>query len=253
MDSRSLYVGKTTEMRLPRHDTPLSLSVEAPVDALRADEALLEAIAPGGGPLVRWYTVDRAALVLGMGQRAAVTSLVDTTRIEVLERRAGGGLVLLDEHMLCCAVCVALPDERTPADLTESYRWLGDHFAGALQQLGVPARRVEVAEARASVAALKARTDPVAHLLRGICYAALSPHEVVVDGHKIVGFAQIRRKHAALFQIGVLLRDQSPLSGFVRSDAATRAALRTELTQRTIGLQQIISDPIDLSRLIEAL
>src|SRR5437868_10421971 len=77
MDSRSLYVGKTTEMRLPRHDTPLSLSVEAPRAALRADEALLETIEPGAAPLVRWYTAQPPALVIGLGLRQRAPSLLD--------------------------------------------------------------------------------------------------------------------------------------------------------------------------------
>ncbi len=31
-------------------------------------------------------------------------------------------------------------------------------------------------------------------------------------GAKVVGLAQVRRQHAALFQVGILLRDQSPLA-----------------------------------------
>ena len=33
--------------------------------------------------------------------------------------------------MLCGAICVPLPDPRVGADLTESYRWLGEYFAGS--------------------------------------------------------------------------------------------------------------------------
>src|SRR5882762_10500506 len=47
IESRSLYVGKTTEMRLPRQDTSMSLPAEHPRDALFRDEALLDALLPG--------------------------------------------------------------------------------------------------------------------------------------------------------------------------------------------------------------
>src|SRR5579859_3445000 len=63
MDSRSLYVGKTTEMRLPRHDTLLRLPAEAPRAALVSDEALLEQVRPGGRRLERWYVAAAPAVV----------------------------------------------------------------------------------------------------------------------------------------------------------------------------------------------
>jgi lipoate-protein ligase A len=175
---------------------------------------------------VRWYTVASPAVVLGLALHHRREQVVDLQRcaqagVEVLERAAGGGAVLLDDGMLCCAICLPKAD----ADLTESYRWLGDHFAA---RLGL--RRVEVAEARTDVASL--RGSP----LLSTCYGALSPHEVVnASNAKVVGFAQVRRKHAALFQVGVLLRDQSALADFLRVD--DREALRRELQHRSAGLQ----------------
>src|SRR6185437_7460724 len=102
--------------------------------------------------------------------------------VEVLHRRAGGGAVLVDrDTMLCGAICLPLPHPLLGDDLTASYRWLGEHLSARLG-----ARRVEVAEARADVATLKSRGDPVARLLLGACYGALSPHEVVMGTAKLV-------------------------------------------------------------------
>src|SRR5207237_10713858 len=139
---------------------------------------------------------------------------------------------------LCCSVRLALPHPRVPDKLTESDRWLGDRFILALHDLGVvAARRIEVPEARADIASLKSRPDAVAQLLLQTCYGALSPHEVAIGDAKLVGFAQVRRRHAALFQVGVLLRDQSPLADSLRvPNEATRDVLRTALRQRTTGL-----------------
>src|SRR5919202_3300748 len=58
IESRSLYVGNTTEMRLPRHDTPLSLPAAPPRGALRRDEALLDRVRPGGPPLERGWVAS---------------------------------------------------------------------------------------------------------------------------------------------------------------------------------------------------
>ncbi|MCA1645926.1 MAG: hypothetical protein LC797_10845, partial [Chloroflexi bacterium] len=180
-------------MRLPRHDTSKSLPAEPPREALLRDEALLDSPAalvgeagPHGSaePLVRWWVASSPAVVVGLGLRHRLDSIVDLERcrlagVEVFERRAGGGALLLDEHMVCGAVCLPLPDPRLAADLTESYRWLGDLLTARLRALGVAgARRVEVSEARADVATLKAQSDPAARLLGATCYGALSPHEV---------------------------------------------------------------------------
>jgi lipoate-protein ligase A len=71
----------------------------------------------------------------------------------------------------------------------------------------------------------------------------LSPHEVVVGpGRKLVGLAQVRRRHAALFQFGILLRDQSPLAEYLRvPDASRREEVRAELRRRTVGLASLTS------------
>jgi len=248
MESRSLYVGNTTEMRLPRHDTSLSLPAEQPREALARDEALLEQIDSGSSaePLVRWWVAASPAVVVGLGLSHRLGSVVDLDRcrgagVAVLQRKAGGGALLLDAHMLCGAIC--LPTSAVSADLTASYRWLGERLASALRTTGVPdARRVEVLEARADVAELRNRDDPIARLLLSTCYGALSPHEVIINHQKgkLVGLAQVRRRHAALFQFGILLRDQSPLAGYLRvPDEAARAQLSIELRARTVGLESL--------------
>jgi lipoate-protein ligase A len=229
-------------MRLPRQDTPLTLSAEPPRDALARDEALLDA----AGPATRWYTVTRPAVVVGLALHRRIAEVVDTDccaerGIDVFARLAGGGAVLLDPGgMICCTVCVPLPDPRVGADLTESYRWLGEHFAA---RLGL--RHVEVAEARADIATLRAQNNT---LVLNACYGALSPHEVVnADGAKIVGLAQVRRKHAALFQVGILLRDQSPLADLLRMpDEATRENVRAELRRRSAGISARLVQPEQL-------
>jgi lipoate-protein ligase A len=218
-------------MRLPRHDTPVSLSAEPPREALAQDEALLQQVRDQ--PLVRWYVVTAPALVLGLALHHRRAHVVDEDRsrasgVEVLDRSAGGGAVLLEPGgMLCCAVC--LP--RGEADLTESYRWLGNHFS---KRLGL--RRASVLQARHDIAALREHN---ADLLLNTCYGALSPHEVVnAAGAKVVGFAQVRRRHAALFQVGILLRDQSRLADLLTTpDEAAREHLRAELKRRSAGLE----------------
>jgi lipoate-protein ligase A len=226
-------------MRLPRQDTFVTLSAEPPRDALARDEALLEA----AEPKVRWYTVTRPAVVLGLALHHRAATVIDEAAcakrgIEIVRRSAGGGGVLVEPGgMVCCTVCLPLPDARVSADLTDSYRWLGDYFAS---RLGL--RRVEVTEARADVAALRGQGH---ELLLNACYGALSPHEVVdARGAKVVGLAQVRRKHAALFQVGILLRDQSGLADLLNvPDEEARVRLRRELQRRSNGVSARLIQP----------
>jgi lipoate---protein ligase len=222
-------------MRLPRHDITLSLPAEAPAAALAADEALLDARG------VRLWTASSPAVVVGPGLHHRLSSILDLERcqragVQVLQRRAGGGALLLDEHMLCGAI--AVPIAQVDRDVTESYRWLAELLLTALD---VPtARRLEVSEARHDVAALRASHNPISNWLLTSCYGALSPHEIVVGARKLVGLAQVRRRDAALFQFGILLRDQAPLADYLRVDGeGVRQELRRQLQQRTIGLTAV--------------
>ena len=219
--------------------------------AIAADEALLAAAVAAGEPRVRWWRAasGTSAIVLGLGLRHRVADIVDAERaaaagVPVLERQAGGGALLLDQGMLCGAIAVPLPNPGVGADLTESYRWLGDWLVERLGLAGIAARRLEVAEARGDLATWRARAaaeDAVARLLLAACYGALSPHEIVdARGRKLVGLAQVRRRAGALFQVGVLLRDQSALADLLRlPDEATRERLRGELARRTVGVKTL--------------
>lgn len=229
-------------------------------EELRRDEELLQKQQPEGSLARRWYLAGSAALVLGSAQRAQGSALIDMERcgtagVEELRRRAGGGLVLLDDGMLCLAVALPRGHPRWSEDVTDSYRWLGEALARGLHQLGVrSARRVEVSEAREESARLAADTSPAAALVRAGCFGGLSPHEIVVGNAKLVGMAQVRRRNGALFQVGILLRDQRPLADLVRTpDEATREALRELLGRRTVGLTSVLQELPPVGRIARVL
>src|SRR5437868_12625204 len=122
-------------MRLPFHDTLLSLPAEPPAQAIAADEALLDVVRSTGEPQERWWMPASAAVVVGLGQQHRLSSIVDLDRcraagVSVLTRRAGGGALLL-ENMVCGAI--AVPAATIPNDVTESYRWLADQLVHDLR------------------------------------------------------------------------------------------------------------------------
>jgi lipoate-protein ligase A len=210
----------------------LPLSVEPADRQLAGGPALLAALEETGQPVMRWYQVDRPALLLGSSQQPQVADRAACAAAGVLihRRRSGGGAVLANATLLMLDLALPAIDPLYNHDVTESYRWLGEVWAAALRTLGLPARVLSIAEARADTQA----RDP---LLAEVCFGGLSPYEVVLEGRKLVGLAQMRRRAGALFQAGVYLRwrpDQT--AALLALEPPERARLVELLHARVGGL-----------------
>ncbi len=184
--------------------------------------ALLErAMAGEAGTLAA--TFAQTTLVVGSAQTedSIDRPACEADGIAVIRRGSGGGAVLCDPGLL--EVDVALPAGHAllDADVTESYRFLGQAWIDALDAIAIQGRLVTVAEARALPDARRAAA-------RVACYAGLSPYEVVDPaGRKLVGLCQRRRRGAALFQCSLACgRDPADVVRYVHVDAAQLAATR---------------------------
>jgi lipoate-protein ligase A len=151
-------------------------------------------------PRVVVCVADTAALVLGSRQQPDVADAdaCRKARIDVVKRRSGGGVVLVEPGALCWFdVVVPADDPRfqsVVADVGASMRWLGGYLATALHGLGV---------ARAAVhdgGMVGGRWGDV------VCFAGLGPGEVLVDGAKLVGISQRRTRNGSRFQCMVHVR-----------------------------------------------
>jgi lipoate-protein ligase A len=131
-------------------------------------------------------------------------------------------------------------------DVSESYRWLGEVWADALESVGVPAEPITVHDAREDTRAL-------APLLRQVCFAGRSPYEILADGRKLVGFSQVRRRHGVLLQVGIYTRwpgaDLAHLLNIAPQDAE---ALADHLATRVAGLDELRPTPPAPAALIRA-
>lgn len=210
----------------------------------------LDDVAPGT-PVLRWYTVRPPALFLGASQKpeAADLAACRAAGIPVYKRAAGGTVVLADDDMLGLDVALPRDDPLLLPDLTRSYRWLGEVWTAALRALGVDAVLVSVEEAQAN----QREASDEARVARLACFGALSPFEVTVEGRKIVGLAQVRRRHGALFQSALLLRwAPERLSRLLAVPASERYALAAALAARTVGLDTVAAQPISTTAIIGA-
>jgi lipoate-protein ligase A len=130
--------------------------------------------------------------------------------IEVVDRDAGGGAVLVGPWML--GVSVVLPSAHRAIGtrpVAASYDWFGQALATALRRHGVAARVAADGDARKPPAGLE-----------WACFAGVTIHEVLVDRRKIVGLAQRRTRHGVLFVAGVLV---APVPWLLLAGAMTAA------------------------------
>lgn len=220
----------------------------APADQQLAwSGALLDGLEQTGALALRWYGIAPDALLLGSAQRPAELDREACAAAGVaLYRRFSGGGVVHSAGLLSLDLAVPHAHPLFRTDVTESYRWLGEVWAVALRGLGLDTRVLPVEQARTDTQAL----DP---LLKKVCFGGLSPYEVLVDGRKLVGLAQIRRRGGALLQCGVYLRwVPERTAALLAAPPEQRAVLAQALAARVAGLDSL-APGLDQDTLIQAL
>jgi lipoate-protein ligase A len=192
------------------------------------DEAILHAVSMRKSlPTLRFYGWDPPCLSLGYAQRWEVVDTVACAQRgwDVVRRPTGGRAILhIDE--LTYSVCVPESEPRVHGGLLASYRRLSDALAAGLERLGLqPAR---------------AQPDGAQHGadLGAACFDTPSNFEITVDGRKLVGSAQARKKgvvlqHGTLPLYGDIARIIEGLS----ANEERRAELRRRLLNSAITLE----------------
>jgi lipoyl(octanoyl) transferase len=163
---------------------------------MAADESILEHIGRGETlPTLRLYSWNPPCLSLGHAQPF---SDVDVTRLhergwEVV-RRLTGGRAILHTDELTYSVIAPSDEPRVEGSVLESYNRLAQALLLAVKSLDIP---VEMKEGKANNSAAP---NPV-------CFEVPSTYEITVNGKKLIGSAQARKKE------GVLQHGSLPLTG----------------------------------------
>jgi len=160
------------------------------------DESILEHIGRGESPpTLRLYAWEPACLSLGRAQPFAD---VDINRVrernwEVV-RRATGGRAILHTDELTYSVIAPLDEPVMEGSVLESYNRVAQALFLAVKKLGLS---VEIKEGKAGS---EETSNPV-------CFEVPSTYEITVNGRKLLGSAQARKKD------GVLQHGSLPLAG----------------------------------------
>ncbi|HSG42028.1 MAG TPA: biotin/lipoate A/B protein ligase family protein [Anaerolineales bacterium] len=160
------------------------------------DESILEHIGRGeSNPTLRLYAWEPACLSLGYAQPFA-----DVNRAQLKEsgwevvRRITGGRAILHTDELTYSVIAPKNDPLMVGGVLESYNRISQALLSAVKRVDLT---VEVKEGKT----IRAETP------NPVCFEVPSTYEITVNGKKLIGSAQARKKD------GVLQHGSLPLNG----------------------------------------
>ncbi|HXF83935.1 MAG TPA: biotin/lipoate A/B protein ligase family protein [Anaerolineales bacterium] len=199
---------------------------------MAVDESILEHIGRGASPpTLRLYAWEPPCLSLGHAQPFAE---VDVTRLKErgweVVRRPTGGRAILHTDELTYSVIAPNDEPRVEGSVLESYNRLAQALLLAVKELDLP---VELKEEKTNQ---QGTPNPV-------CFEVPSTYEITVNGKKLIGSAQARRKE------GVLQHGSLPLRGDIsricqalvfeneaaRQKAARRLLARAATVESALG------------------
>ena len=153
---------------------------------MAVDEVLLDSKLP----VLRFYQWQPSAISIGYSQKLKEEINIDMCKkqgINFVRRLTGGKAVLHDKEL---TYSIILDEKTMPKTILESYKFISKGLLLALQKIGVNAEmRNEIDKSDVSA----------------ICFSEPSYYEIVVNGKKIVGSAQVRKKGKILQHGSVLI------------------------------------------------
>ena len=173
----------------------ISHNVHNIVESMAIDEAIfLYTVKNRSSPTLRFYSTDPKAISLGYFQEPGKEIAVETCRregVDIVRRITGGKAVFHFQEITYC-VAAAASERLFPENIAGTYKVISEAIARGLDYLGVHACLADGIRKNCS------------RRFNSFCFSASSQNELLVDGKKICGSAQIRKKSGFL-QHGSLL------------------------------------------------
>lgn len=165
------------------------------------DEAIMNAMSEGKAPpTLRFYSWQPATLSIGYFQKAE--DEIDLEKVEEkgigFVRRPTGGRAVLHDQELTYSMILPETYPDMPSSVTESYRVLSNGLLYGFRKLGLQADMVTLADEEEKAKYASAGSSA--------CFDSPSWYELVVEGRKVAGSAQVRQK-GVILQHGSILLD----------------------------------------------
>jgi len=207
------------------------------------DEALLQSVISGRSlPALRFYGWTPSCLSLGYFQKIRDINISRCREegIDIIRRPTGGRAVLHDRE-LTYSVVIPAPEGRSGSVL-ETFRLINEGILQGLESMGVAA-----VFHRKEKAAGAARENPY-------CFAAPSQFEILVQGRKAVGSAQMRREGVILQHGSIPLSvDRERIGSLMsRSDRSGDGRI-VQAEDLPAGLEELLGRKFELGELVDAI
>ncbi len=200
------------------------------------DEAILTAHRQGlVPPTVRFYGWSPASLSIGYFQQAEKEIDFEALRERGLGfvRRPTGGRAVLHDRELTYSLVVSANYPGIPGNVTEAYRVLSMGLLLGFRRLGLDAE----------MACLHQPAGKDGRLSTAACFDAPSKYELVVEGRKIAGSAQMRSKGVILQHGSILLElDAGKLFSVLRfPEPADRERMKRLFERKAVAIQTCLT------------
>ncbi|MGX0847321.1 lipoate--protein ligase family protein [Staphylococcus auricularis] len=213
------------------------------------DEALLNFVSRGEiAPVIRFYTWDPATLSIGYFQRIHRDIDVDKVKEKGygLVRRQTGGRGVLHDKELTYSVIVPESHSRMPSTVTAAYRVISEGLLEGFKHLGF--------DAYFAIPHTKEERELLKQPHSAVCFDAPSWYELVVEGRKIAGSAQVRQK-GVILQHGSLLQDvdvDDLFDMFKFKHDRLRDKMKTSFMDKAVAINDIADRHITINEMEEA-
>jgi len=221
------------------------------------DEAIMiahrEGLVP---PTIRFYQWSPPAVSLGYFQDLQKEIDVDACKnlgIDIVRRPTGGKAVLHDKE-LTYSFIIRENHSLVNDSILETYKKISGGMIRGLSYLGITAELVPLREKLKSDSLHKEKKSEIRHSdFKSICFSVPSQYEVQIEGKKIVGSAQVRKREIVLQHGSLLieLEKDKLFSVFNFPSAQIRERLKTRF--KATSLEEILKKKINFSELSEIL
>ena len=221
------------------------------------DEAIMiahrEGLVP---PTIRFYQWSPPAVSLGYFQDLKKEIDVDACKnlgIDIVRRPTGGKAVLHDKELTYSFII----KENHPLvndSILETYKKISGGIIRGLSYLGITAELVPLREKLKNSSSGNEIKSKISHSdIKSICFSVPSQYEVQVEGKKIVGSAQVRKREIVLQHGSLLIELEKDKLFSVFNFPSVQIRERLKARFNATSLEEILKKKIDFSELSEIL